>query len=269
MRHFCIGARASARQGFDWVSILALFAAFFAASTASAALTFDLRAVTGSQIVIHGPKSVAVNQLSVGGWIDFELWAIVTGDNAIATDDGMQNFVGNMFSTHAGRGAAVGDMINAGEVAARVRRGVLAPFDGTAHQNGNVQNLDNDPELEIGGTQYPSVVGMIAARTGTGAAYYAGNEPTARFPLYRFTLPVESVPAESLADMTSVYFAPPKLPFAFLWREDGSSYAGNGGGTILVNESVLIHTAQTPEELAAIPEPGTWALGLSGMVGAG
>ncbi len=45
------------------VSILSLTTA-----TARADLTFDLRAVSGSQIIIHSPKSVAVNQNSVGGW---------------------------------------------------------------------------------------------------------------------------------------------------------------------------------------------------------
>ncbi len=249
-------------------SILALTNA-----TSRADLTFDLRAVSGSQIIIHGPKSVAVSHNSVGGWIDFELHALVTGDNAISTDDGMQNFIGSMLSTHAGRGAVIGNMINAGEIAPRVGRGVISPFDGRAHQNGTIQNLDDDPELEIGGTSHLAESGLIAARTGTGSAWYRGTAEVADFPLYRFTLPIESVPADSLADMTRVHFHIPFHPGAFLWAQDSLSYSASTfaqrTGAMLVNEGVLIHTAQTPEELAAIPEPGTCLLALLGAVSAG
>ena len=272
------GSAAPSIQSFHalrYLVIVPLLAVFFVVSTSHAALTFDLRAVSGSQVTIHNPKSVAVTQNSVGGWIDFELWALVSGNNTIATDDGMQNFIGNMLSTHVGRGAVVGNMINTGEVAPHLRRGVLTPFDGPAYQDGTVQNLDGDFELEIGGTDYAigEVTGMIAARTGPdNTAYYEGDGQLASLPLYRFTLPIESVPAESLADMTRVHFYTSGILAGFIWFEDSVPYSprfegAKRPGTMLVNEPVLIHTAQTPEELAAIPEPGTWLLGLLAIVG--
>ena len=75
-------------------------------------------------------------------------------------------------------------------------------------------------------------------------------------------------------DITSIRFLPDRYPTSFhLGRRTTypkcSPQFGLDGGIMSVGNSVLIHTAQTPEELAAIPEPGTWALGLSGMLGAG
>jgi hypothetical protein len=242
-----------------------------AATPARADLTFDLRAVSGSQVTIHNPKSVAVNHNSVGGWIDFELYAVVTGSNPIATDEGMVKFTGSMLSTHVGHGAAVGNMDNTGDVVPRARRGVLAPFDGPGYQDGTVQNLDSDPELEIGGTSTSSASGLIAARTGGNPYWYQGNSGIANIPLYRFTLPIESVSAQSLSDLTRVHFVPNGSPLNFIWAEDSITYAPspnvNRPGRMWVNEAVLIHTAQTPEELALIPEPGTWCLGAFALVG--
>ena len=83
---------AALRPKVSRVLILSLFrdSLHSSRSTASAALTFDLRAVSGSQVTIHSPKSVAVNHNSVGGWIDFELWALVTGSNNTPADDWMK-----------------------------------------------------------------------------------------------------------------------------------------------------------------------------------
>ncbi len=240
-------------------------------------LTFDLRAVSGSQITIHGPKSVAVNQNSVGGWIDFELYAFVNGENDDANDESIHIFSGNMLSTHIGQGAAGGSMVNSGEIAPRVRRGLIPPMDYLASSDGGLKNLDNDADLEIGSTgleQYPNggwyynIDGMIAGRGDPfRVRNYEGDQAIAEFVLYRFTLPVESFLAVGLSDMTYIQFAPTPFATYSQWFEDGEPKTVGSG--LFVNNGVLIHTAQTPEELAAIPEPGTWLLALLGMVGAG
>ncbi len=57
-----------------------------------------------------------------------------------------------------------------------------------------------------------------------------------------------------------------------MWFEDGESRTNRQVeiDRIVVGEmTVLIHTAQTPEELALIPEPGTLALALAGLLGIG
>ncbi len=262
----------------DWVSIVAFFAAFFAASTASAALTFDLRAVSGSQVTIHSPKSVAVTQNSVGGWIDFELHALVTGQNNSSNDEALHSFAGNIFSTHFGRGAVSGDLINTGEIAPRVRRGIAAPFDHFGYSDGWAQNLDGDPDLEIGGTGESywnhntlvptSTRGAIIGRGNPFNVYgYAGDGGVADFLLYRFTLPIASLLAGGLEDLTSIYFEPWNGSAAGHWREDGLGKSRINGGTVAVGESVLIHTAETPSDVASIPEPGTWLLGTTALAG--
>jgi PEP-CTERM motif len=284
MRRLLIGARLSAHQGFAGVSIQSFAArlvlgitAFFAASVAHADLTFDLRAVSGSQIIIHGPKSVAVNHNSVGGWIDFELYAFVNGANTTANDESMHSFAGNMLSTHIGRGAAGGSMVNSGEIAPRVQRGIVPPLDHYAHSHGTVQNLDDDPDLEVGGPgwalnqygdRYTSTMGMLIGRGDPfRVRNYEGENAVAEFLLYRFTLPIESIPAENLSDMTSIYFSPGPLPPSGLWFEDGLSQSTLARDPVQYGQSVLIHTADTPEELAMIPEPGTWLLGASAFLG--
>ncbi len=230
-----------------------------ATAAARADLTFDLRAVSGSQIIIHGPKSVAVNQDSVGGWVDFELWALVTGSNASVTDDGLQNFAGNMLSTHIGRGAAAGSMINSGEIAPGVRRGIVTPFDDDGYQHGTLQNLDSDPDFEIGGTDPTNARNKIAGRDNAPVMGSPGSE-VANFLLYRFTLPLESIPAQDPGDMTAVHFERSIVPLHHQWREDGVHYSAVlvRPNKVFVNEAVLIHT---------VPEPGTWALALAGLIG--
>ncbi len=245
--------------------------AVFAANVASAALTFDLQAVSGSQVTIHGAKSVGVNQDSVGGWIDFELWGTVTGSNHTATDDWMQNFAGSMHSDQFGNGAIAGSMVNTGEIAPGVRRGIASQFDGTGHQAGALRNLDSDPDLEIGGRS-ETVIGygtnyLLAGRTGGSIQDTDGGE-VAEFLLYRFTLPIEGINATSLDHMTQIRFEPYEWVAAHLWFEDGQPFNG-GSGVIQERSGVLIHTAQTAAELAMIPEPCTWLLALLGVLSAG
>ncbi len=264
------------------VVALALFAILsLATAPARADLTFDVRAVSGSQIIIHGPKSVAVNQNSIGGWIDFELYAFVGGANSNANDESIHIIAGNMLSTQIGRGAARGSMVNAGEIAPRVRRGIVPPLDHTASSDGWLQNLDDDPDLEIGttgwkqysnGGSYYDVNGMIAGRGDPfRVRNYEGDKAVAEFLLYRFTLPIESLLAESLSDMTHVQFVRAPISTYMQWREDGSpKFAGGGSrpGIATTNDGVLIHTADTPDELALIPEPHALALALAALLAA-
>ncbi len=261
--------------------ILLAGTAFFATSQgemAREALTFDLRAVAGSQVTLHGPKSVSVDQRSVGGWIDFELYAFVNGENGNASDESLQFFVGNMYSTHIGRGSAGGSMVNSGEVAAGMRRGIVPPMDHHGYSDGWLQNLDDDSDLELGGTgleqtewltRLNSTIGMIGGRGDPfRVRNYDGENAVAEFLLYRFTLAIETLPAHGLSDMTSIYFSPGPVEPMGLWFEDRAAQGNASGGVIDYGNSVLIHTAQTPEELAMIPEPGTLLVSVIGTLGA-
>ena len=181
----------------------------------------------------------------------------------------MQNFAGSMFSTHIGQGAIGGSMMNEGDTSLGLPRGTLSPFDNLKpeHRNGTVQNLDDDPDLEIGAPAGAmSADGMIAGRTGpSNVPDYLGFAETAEYLLYRFTLPIDQLLARDLSNMTSVYFLPSSVRTHFIWFEDAVPKNGIIGN-VRAADSVLIHAAQTPEELAMIPEPGTWTLGLLGIL---
>jgi hypothetical protein len=275
-----VAARDTYLNSMNRIAFIA-FVLFSAIATSTgpsrADFTIDLRAVSGSQITIDNPKSVAVNQNSVGGWIDFELYAIVKGTNGSAKDESIHSFVGNMLSTHSGNGAVGGSMVNSGEIDARMHRGILPPLDHVAHSNGLLQNLDDDPDLEIGGNGYQpwqnytspfpfSTYGMIAGRGDPFRPnYYVGQLAVAEFLLYRFTLPIETFLATDLDDLTAIHFQP-GTGYAGIWREDSVSKSRANGGIVRTGESVLIHTVQTPEQLVIVPEPCTWLLALAGLL---
>jgi hypothetical protein len=199
----------------------------------------------------------------------------VSGYNGSANDESIHLFVGSMFSTQLGNGAAGGDMINTGEIAPRARRGIVPPLDHHVSSDGTVQNLDGDSDLEIGGSgsQFrPDGTLQQHAIVGRGDPFrvrnYEGHGAVAEFLLYRFTFEIESFLAQSLSDMTSVYFE--RMPgLTSIWFEDGVGKGISNGGFVYDGEPVLIRAAQTPEELALIPEPSTWALGFTGLLGAG
>ncbi len=131
------------------VAILSLTTA-----AARADLTFDLRAVSGSQIIIHGPKSVAVNQNSVGGWIDFELYAFVGGSNSHCQLTNRSTvFSGTCLARISAAARLGGSMVNSGETAT-ARRGAASfrRWITSRSTDGWLQNLDGDPDL--GNRQY-------------------------------------------------------------------------------------------------------------------
>ncbi len=126
---------------------------FLSPRPAYASLLVDLRAVSGSGVTFESTKSVIVTAASVGGVIDFEMWGVVRANNLDIRDDSLRNFSGSLLTTHFGRGGVSGSLANAGETTTGLALGLLAPFNtGASNSSGKLQNLDGDPDFEIGGT---------------------------------------------------------------------------------------------------------------------
>ncbi len=94
-------------------------------------LTIDVR-------VAGGAKSAAVT--SVGQTVNLEAWAVVTGSNGSASDDGVQDVIGSFLSSNVSGGAANGNL----------RVTPAAPFNGTGSGSGIQNDLDGDGDLDVG-----------------------------------------------------------------------------------------------------------------------
>jgi hypothetical protein len=251
-RQFCI------------VSIV-LFVAAFTTTAAHASLIVDLRAVSGSGVRFDSPKSVIVDPSSTGGVIDFEVWGVVRGTNLDIVDEAFNTLAGSILSTQFGNGGVAGSLMNSGEIAPGISRGVFSDFTGAATSSGKVQNLDNDPDLEIGGSVAADI--MVARRDPRlGPLHDMDGGAVAEFLIYRFSLPISSVLARSpLNDFTVVNFQQYRLaPYAALWFEDdqlknprASSLNGSGVWVHLegLREDRRFEAANEP-----VPEPGSAVL---------
>src|SRR5688572_20856130 len=99
-------------------------------------LVVDLR-VAGAA---DGDKDVTVTH--VGQTIQLEAWGVVTGSNDVITDDGLQSAMGSFLSSAGG--AVLGDLS-----ATRV-----APFNALGSQEGRIQDLDGDGDLDVGSNDF-------------------------------------------------------------------------------------------------------------------
>jgi hypothetical protein len=248
-------------------SALILLSGPLFAQGAHASLIVDLRAISGSGVTFASPKSVIVDQSSAGGVIDFEVWGVVRGTNSVISDEAFQTLAGSVLTTQFGNGGVSGSLMNSGEIAPGISRGVYSHFTGASTSNGKLQNLDGDPDLEIGGSVAADI--LVARRdpllprlrdTDGGAL--------ADFLIYRFSLPITSVLATNpLNDFTVVNFEQyRRTPFAALWFEDDKSKSPRASS--LDGSGVWVHLAGLPEDRRfeaanePVPEPAASALAL-------
>ncbi len=188
---------------------------------ASASLLVDLRAVSGSGVTFQSTKSVIVTAASVGGVIDFEMWGVVRGSNADISDEALSTIAGSVLTTQFGRGGVSGSLLNTGEIAPEISRGVTADFPSPGTSAGKLQNLDDDPDLEIGGAVAADL--MVARRSPTlGLLRDTDGGMLAEFLVYRFSLPITSILArDAMNDYTIVEFEQYRIqPLSARWHED-------------------------------------------------
>ena len=85
-----------------------------------------------------GGKEATVG--GIGSTVNVEIWATVTGENEVTTDDGLQIAVGSLLSTDISGGAVRGNLSAT----------TTAPFNALGSSNGAQADLDADGDLDVG-----------------------------------------------------------------------------------------------------------------------
>src|SRR5439155_23033556 len=111
-------------------------------------LTIDLR-------LVGGGKEVTVDH--IGQTVSLEAWAIVTGSNADISDEGVQDVIGSLLSSHVGGGSALGDLS-----AVRVN-----PCRALGSVDPVQADLDGDGDLDAGSNNNTNADGFFGARSGS------------------------------------------------------------------------------------------------------
>jgi PEP-CTERM motif-containing protein len=225
-----------------WIVGLVMSAALIAcASVAQAALTFDLRAASAAGgTVVPGGKEIQFG--ANGGDAVIELWGRITGANGALDDDRLNNFAVKMLTT----GALRANLGNAGAA-----NGVQTGWRDAGFNNGTVQDLDADGDMDIGGN-LATTVGYTIGR-GTAPPAYSGQGSAAEFLVYRFTAAVPPGFGDSMLDVQRH-----ASPTSYLWQQDGTPTNAAAAGALVLAPGV---------HLVGVPEPGTIALAVFGLAG--
>jgi hypothetical protein len=193
-------------------------------------LTIDLR-------LAGGGKDITVDH--VGQIVNLEAWAIVKGNNADISDDGLQIAVGSVLSTNVGGGSALGDLTAT----------PAAPFNSFGSTPAAQQDLDGDGDLDAGSNNDPSAAGFLAIRSSSptvnGAAAAGGG---AEFKIADVSFEVTSLLGGA---STQLNYRPRQRggsAVVALWKEDGSAVLKNvDTGTLLVGAPVVVHSSGVSE----------------------
>src|SRR6187431_1085467 len=117
-------------------SVMCAGAVAVLAPSAHAGLMMDLRAVAiNGQPLPPGFDAKHVDVPAPGDTITLDLFAVVTGTNGI-NDERITSAHGSVRST----GAVLGNFFG----------GTVAPFSDAGSQNGSVQDIDGDTDLDVG-----------------------------------------------------------------------------------------------------------------------
>ena len=105
-------------------------------SSADGSLVIDLRATELNGAPLSGPNSPkVVSAVSVGDVVTFKLFAVMSGTNGV-NDEQVQGVYGSILS--------------AGPLLGPLSAQLTPPFNGLNSQNGLVQDLDGDTDLDVG-----------------------------------------------------------------------------------------------------------------------
>jgi MYXO-CTERM domain-containing protein len=134
------------------------------AGAASAAMNIDIRAtkVNGAALGAgQTPKSIPV--VAVGDVISFDVFAVITGTDAVTTNDKFISVGGSWKSTGNLHGTMLMDVVRSitdpdtGEI-------ITAGFDGNGYSVGLQQDLDGDGDLDVGSNTDTDAANFWATR---------------------------------------------------------------------------------------------------------
>jgi len=202
---------------------------------ANASIMFDLRvsSVSGTGLEKLDAKTVKVT--GVGGTINFDLFAVVSGSDANLTNEGFQAVRGYITAPTSG-------------VSGNLTQGVLVtPFDGAGSIPGTNTDINGDGFLDLG-TLASSASTSIGPRS---SAITVGSE----LKFYSFSMLVSQTGANTTVDFTRV-----GTLTTIAWQEDGVG-KNTSNGTVVLDTPVTLQGGG-----AAVPEPASLAmLGIGGL----
>lgn len=224
---------------------VSLFACGGGASTAEAGLVVQVEATGGSAgVTLTDSRNVSVSQ--VGDVVSLAVFAQISGTNGV--NDETAKF---QFGSFASAGATLGNMAG----------GVVSPFDGTSFQNGSVQDIDSDGDLDLGSAGSTGGGKFFARSLSPTALDVVVDANTAKVQIGQLTFTVTALGA----GVTDVNFIPRtdatggNLAAAALWSQDSEF--------ISYNPTTGTFAAGAPVHITAVPEPAT--LGLLSLASVG
>ena len=199
-------------------------------------------------------RSGGSGDVQVGDVFHFDVFAVVTGRNAVLTDEALQSIHGRFLSKD----------VNGGFLRGNLDATPLAPYNDVPSTGGTAQDLDGDGDLDLGGTDPRNPDGWFVARVSPikGIPFATGEPQEFKFARLNFT--VTQVLAGGSATDTVIQFEQRQFETAGLWFVDGQLRdwtvdPGTSGGGSLGAASVgdpdgFFFPAASLK--AAVPEPG-------------
>ena len=216
-------------------------------SQADASLIIDVRATgtSGTAQITNGGKTVTGG---AGDTVTLGIFARVSGTNGI-NDETIQSVNGSVSSV----GSLLMNVTSGG---------VVAPFNGSSFQNGSIQDIDGDTDLDLGSTG-STQTGKFFARSAAPTSVTAidGNSGEVQIGTLVETLGATGSSA-NVNFIVRTNATGGNLAAAAAWFEDGS--------TITQNPTVNTFAAGSPVAISTVPEPtslGLMALASVGLLG--
>jgi len=189
-------------------------------------LTVDVRAADGS-------KSIELS--NIGQVVNLQVWAEITDPQNQPTEDGLQDLAGSFLGTNVGPGPVAGNLAAT----------LVSPFNYIASQNGTVQDLNGDGNLDVGSNNNSSVTNFFYARSQfletSSSGTIVGN--ALEFEIGTLTYTVTHLNYGGETDINFRPRGPAADTIAAVWQEDGQG----------LNDTTGTFTAGAPFVVTAPP----------------
>jgi len=193
----------------------------FAPNTAHAGIILDLR------VASDGSKSATV---AVGGTVDLNVYAVVTGADADNTNEGLVSAFYNVISTSGGLN---GNLTNTGFTGA----GIASTFQGSGFQQGTVQDLNSDTFADIGSTATATSAWAFArSSVAPTAQFMAAGQTALLLGTYRYT----AVSGSGTTNVNVNGIVDGSLFTGFQYVQDGTIVTAGTGQKIASGTAVLL-----------------------------
>jgi hypothetical protein len=207
-------------------------------------LEIDILAMNGS-----GGATVT----SVGQVIPLQVWAVVSGEESIGNNSGLDMVTGSFISSMASAGSVHGDLSV---------YSLSNAFDASGAQYGTQQDLTSDGNLDVGSNDGSNAAGYFIARAG-GIATGTTTGSSDKILIATLNYTVTSMPSGGETDINFFSRQVVGLGFAAVWQQDGqieneTTAALSPGTPFILNAGTQpVDPPATPAALPiTVPPPG-------------